>query len=445
MGRSSIRIGSGAGFAGDRIDPAAALAEHGKLDYLVFECLAERTIAMAVRAKQDDPEKGYDPLLQERLSAVLPAATANKVKIISNMGAANPVAAARAASAIARKMGIGPLNIAAIAGDDVLAEISGTSPLLEGGTVAEWPGELIAANVYLGADPIVQALAEGADIILTGRVADPSLFLAPMIHEFGWPADDWRRLGQGTVVGHLLECAGQVSGGYFADPGFKDVPGLANLGFPFADVDANGEAVISKLPDSGGLITAATCKEQLLYELHDPSCYLTPDVTADFRGVRLEQRGPDTVAVSGGTGTARPKQLKATLGYHEGYFGEGQISYAGPGCVPRANLALRIVEERLKRLAGEIIELRLDLIGVNAIASIARPLAEQTEVRARIAARTRTPQAAAWIGREVEALYTNGPAGGGGVTQSVRPVVAAASTSIARERVTPRIHWEIVS
>jgi len=271
MGRSSIRIGSGAGFAGDRIDPAAALAEHGKLDYLVFECLAERTIAMAVRAKQDDPEKGYDPLLQERLSAVLPAATANKVKIISNMGAANPVAAARAASAIARKMGIGPLNIAAIAGDDVLAEISGTSPLLEGGTVAEWPGELIAANVYLGADPIVQALAEGADIILTGRVADPSLFLAPMIHEFGWPADDWRRLGQGTVVGHLLECAGQVSGGYFADPGFKDVPGLANLGFPFADVDASGEAVISKLPDSGGLITAATCKEQLLYELHDPS------------------------------------------------------------------------------------------------------------------------------------------------------------------------------
>jgi hypothetical protein len=404
MGRNSIRIGSGAGFAGDRIDPAVALAQHGRLDYLVFECLAERTIALAVRAKRDDPEKGYDPLLQERLSAVLPGVIANKVKIISNMGAANPVAAARAAATVARKMGIGPLNIAALTGDDVLAHVSGDSPLLEGGTVAEWAGELIAANAYLGADAVVQALAQGADLILTGRVADPSLFLAPMIHEFGWPADDWQRLGQGTVVGHLLECAGQVSGGYFADPGFKDVPGLANLGFPFADVDADGGAVISKLPGSGGLITAATCKEQLLYELHDPSRYLTPDVTADFRGVRLEQRGPDTVAISGGTGTARPEQLKVTLGYHEGYFGEGQISYAGPGCVPRANLALGIIEERLKRLAGEIIELRRDLIGVNAIAPASTPPAEQKEVRVRIAARTRTPQAAAWIGREVEAL-----------------------------------------
>jgi hypothetical protein len=298
MGRSSIRIGSGAGFAGDRIDPAVALAEHGKLDYLVFECLAERTIALAVRAKRDDPEKGYDPLLEERLSAVLPGAAANKVKIISNMGAANPVAAARAVAVIARKLGFGPLKIAALTGDDVLAHVSDDSPLLEGGTVAEWPGELIAANAYLGADPIVQALVQGADIVLTGRVADPSLFLAPMIHEFGWPTDDWQLLGQGTVVGHLLECAGQVSGGYFADPGLKDVPGLADLGFPFADVNANGEAVISKLPGSGGLITTATCKEQLLYELHDPSRYLTPDVTADFQSVRLEQHGP-TVAVSG--------------------------------------------------------------------------------------------------------------------------------------------------
>jgi hypothetical protein len=444
MGRNSIRIGSGAGFAGDRIDPAVALAEHGTLDYLVFECLAERTIALAVGAKRDDPEKGYDPLLQERLSAVLPGAVANKVKIISNMGAANPVAAARAAAAIARKLGIGPLKIAALTGDDVLALVSDNSPLLEGGTVAEWPGELIAANAYMGADPVVRALAEGADIILTGRVADPSLFLAPMIYEFGWPADGWQLLGQGTVVGHLLECAGQVSGGYFADPGLKDVPDLADLGFPFADVDANGEAVISKLPGSGGLITTATCKEQLLYELHDPSRYLTPDVTADFRGVRLEQRG-STVAVSGGSGTARPEKLKVTLGYHEGYFGEGQISYAGPGCVSRANLALGIVEERLKRLGGEIIELRLDLIGVTAIAPAARPPAEQKEVRVRVAGRARTPQAAAWIGREVEALYTNGPAAGGGATQSVKPVIAAASTLINRDCVIPSIHWEMVS
>ena len=444
MKRSSIRIGSGAGFAGDRIDPAVALARHGKLDYLVFECLAERTIALAVQARQDDPEKGYDPLLQERLSTVLPDAAANKVHIISNMGAANPIAAARATAVIARKLGLGPLKIAAITGDDVLAHVSAASPLLEGGTVAEWPGELIAANAYLGADTIVEALAEGADIILTGRVADPSLFLAPMIHEFGWATDDWQRLGQGTVVGHLLECAGQVSGGYFADPGFKDVAGLADLGFPFADIGTDGDAVISKLPGSGGCITAATCKEQLIYELHDPSAYPTPDVTADFRDVRLKERGPDSVAVSGGTGTARPEKLKVTLGYHEGYLGEGQISYAGPGCVARAGLALKIIEERLRRLNHDVIELRLDLIGVNSVAPQAVAPADQREVRARVAARMRTPQAAARVGREVEALYTNGPAGGGGVTQSVKPVIAVASTLLPRAATNPQIHWENV-
>jgi hypothetical protein len=444
MGRDSIRIGSGAGFSGDRIDPAVALVERGKLDYLVFECLAERTIALAVRTRRDNPEGGFDPLLEERLSAVLPAAVANEVKIISNMGAANPVAAARAAAAIARRMALGPLRIAAITGDDVLEKITGDSPLLEGGTAAQWPGEMIAANAYLGAEPVVQALAEGADIVITGRVADPSLFLAPMVHAFGWSWHDWPRLGQGTVVGHLLECAGQVSGGYFADPGIKDVADLAQLGFPFADVARNGEAVISKLPDSGGCITRATCTEQLLYELHDPACYLTPDVTADFRSVRVEECGRDTVAVAGGSGTERPEKLKVTLGYHEGYAGEGQITYAGPGCVARGKLALDIVEERLKRLGSDIIELRLELIGVNSVEPAGEAPPGQREVRTRIAARTRTPQAAAWVGREVEALYTNGPAGGGGVAHLVKPVIAVASTLLPRDTVAPRLHWEIV-
>lgn len=444
MRRDSIRIGSGAGFSGDRIDPAVALAERGSLDYLVFECLAERTIALAVRARRDDPDAGFDPLLEERLSAVLPAVAAKGVKIISNMGAANPVAAARATAAIARRMGVGSFKVAAITGDDVLSKVSGDSPLLEGGSAAEWPGEMIAANAYLGAEPLVQALEGGANIIITGRVADPSLFLAPMVHAFGWSWNDWPRLGQGTVIGHLLECAGQVSGGYFADPGFKDVAGLAHLGFPFADVAANGEAVISKLPDSGGCITSATCTEQLLYELHDPACYLTPDVTADFRNVQFDERGRDMVAVVGGSGSARPEKLKVTLGYHEGYAGEGQVTYAGPGCVERAKLALAIVEERLKRLGADIIELRLDLIGVNSVAPAAEPARGQREVRARIAARTRTAQTAAWVGREVEALYTNGPAGGGGVAHLVKPVIAVASSFLSRGAVSPRLHWETV-
>jgi hypothetical protein len=243
----------------------------------------------------------------------------------------------------------------------------------------------------------------------------------------------------------LLECAGQISGGYFADPGAKDVAGLADLGFPFADVAADGQAVISKLSGSGGCITPATCKEQLLYELHDPARYLTPDVTADFRGVRFEERASDVVAVSGGSGTARPEKLKVTLGFHEGYVGEGQISYAGPACVARGQLALGIVEERLKRLGNDVIEIRLDLIGVNSVAPSAIAPADQCEVRARIAARARTPQAAAQVGREVEALYTNGPAGGGGVTFSVKPIIAVASTLSPRDAITSLLHWEIVT
>jgi len=181
-----------------------------------------------------------------------------------------------------------------------------------------------------------------------------------------------------------------------------------------------------------------------LYELHDPACYLTPDVTADFREVRLEERGPDRVAVTGGGGTARPEQLKVTLGYHEGFLGEGQISYAGAGCVARGKLALAIVEQRLKRLGPEIIDLRLDLIGVNSVAPGAAAPADQREVRARVAARTRTPQGAAWVGREVEALYTNGTAGGGGVSQFVKPLIATASSYVTRDRVMPQIHWENV-
>ena len=208
---------------------------------------------------------------------------------------------------------------------------------------------------------------------------------------------------------------------------------------------ADGRAIISKLSGSGGCITRATCTEQLLYELHDPARYLTPDVTADFRGVRLEERGRDTVAVSGGTGMTRPDQLKVTLGFHEGYMGEGQISYGGPGCVARAELALAIVEQRLKRQALDLLDLRLDLIGVNSIAPSASAPAGQNEVRARVAARARTPQAAARIGREVEALYTNGPAGGGGVSHLIKPVIGVASTSLPRDRVNPLISWEMVS
>lgn len=440
-----IRIGAGAGYSGDRIEPAIELAEHGRLDYLVFECLAERTIALAQQARRRDPRLGYDPLLAARMRAVLPACRRAGTTIVTNMGAANPVAAAGLVCAIARELGLKGLRVAAVTGDDVTAAVSdGACRILEEGRpVAELGASLISANAYLGAEPIVQALAAGADVVIIGRAADPSLFVGPMVHEFGLSFTDWERLGQATLIGHVLECAGQVTGGYFADPGFKTVPGLARLGFPLAEVGEDGSAVVTKVEGSGGCITPATCKEQILYEIHDPTRYFTPDVVADFSQARVEQAGPDRVRISGGGGSARPETLKVSLGVAEGFVGEGQISYAGSGARDRAELAAAIVRERLELTQVAAEELRFDLIGVDALhgpglaAGSAR--AEPYEVRLRVAARTSSAEEALRIGNEVETLYTNGPAGGGGVTKQVREVLGVLSTLLPRERVQPRV------
>src|SRR5262245_39208495 len=401
----TIRIGAGAGYSGDRIEPAVELAERGHLDYLVFECLAERTIALAQQARQTDPDAGFDVLLAERFNAVLRPCIANKVVIITNMGAANPIGAARAAAGIARGMGIAGLKIAAVSGDDVTQAVRGRDlPLIEAqGRVADIADRIVSANAYLGAEPIVEALAGGADVVITGRVSDPALFLAPLVHEFRWPWEDWDRLGKGTVVGHLLECAGQITGGYFADPGYKDVPNLARLGFPLAEVGEDGAAVIGKLPGTGGTVSVKTCKEQLLYELHDPARYYQPDVVADFSKVRFDQVGPDRVAVSGGTGRARPDTLKVTIGYCDGYVGEGQFSYAGAGALARARLALEIVEERLKLTGVATRELRLEIIGVDSVhrGALVGSGPEPQEARLRVSgaprpSQTRSASATRW-------------------------------------------------
>jgi len=441
----TIRIGCGAGFSGDRIEPAVELAEKGGLQYLVFECLAERTIALAQQARLHNPATGYDPFLVQRLEAVLPACRKNGIRIITNMGAANPHAAAGKALEVARRLALSGLKIAAISGDDVTHLATQT----------EWPGlannrdvralgdRLVSAHAYLGARPIVDALANGADIVLTGRVADPALFLAPLIHEFGWAFDDWPRLGQGTLVGHLLECAGQITGGYFSDPDKQPVANLARLGFPIAEVSEQGEVVITKVAGSGGAVTARTCKEQLLYEIHDPAAYNTPDVVADFSAVTIKEVGPDRVVVSGATGRPRSNTLKVSIGYRDGFVGEGQISYAGPGAVARARLALEIVRERFKLFRFEPPELRGDLIGVDSVCltrSGSSP-SDISEVRLRVVGRTASLEDAQRIGHEVESLYTNGPAGGGGVTKSAREVLAIHSTLIPRAAVRPKIDF----
>jgi Acyclic terpene utilisation family protein AtuA len=442
----TIRLGAGAGYSGDRIEPAVDLAERGALDYLVFECLAERTIALAQQARRSDPDAGYDPLLAERFHAVLRPCAANKTKIITNMGAANPASAARAAARIAREMGLPGLKIAAITGDDVLDALRHRDlPLIETeGRVADIADRIVSANAYLGAQPIVQALAGRADIVITGRVSDPALFLAPLSHEFGWAPDDWDRLGKGTVVGHLLECAGQITGGYFADPGYKDVPNLAQLGFPLAEVRADGSAVIGKLPGTGGRVSLKTCKEQLLYEVHDPARYYQPDVVADFSGVRFEDAGSDQVAVAGGTGRERTDTLKVTIGYLDGYVGEGQFSYGGAGALARARLALQIVEERLRLTGVATSELRLEIIGIDSVhrGPLLRPDAELAEARIRVAGRTKTMHDAIRIGNEVETLWLNGPAGGGGAWKSARQVIAAVSTLLPRSEIRTSVTYE---
>jgi hypothetical protein len=441
-----VRLGAGAGYSGDRIEPAVELAEHGALDYLIFECLAERTIALAQQARRNDPERGYDPLLEARMRAVLPVAMRNNVRIISNMGAANPLAAARATALAARAMGLGGLKIAAVTGDDVLDVVRRGDYRFEesGEAVAAFADRIVSANAYLGAAPIVEALRAGAHVVLTGRVADPSLFAAPLIREFGWAFDDWERLGQATLAGHLLECAGQVTGGYFADPGFKDVHDLARLGFPIGEVSADGSIVITKVAGSGGEVTEATCKEQLIYEIHDPKRYLQPDVVADFTQVRIAAQGQDRVGVIGGRGTPRTPTLKVSVAYVDGFIGEGQMSYGGPGAVARARLALEIVRERLAMTGVEMRELRCDLIGVDALygTTLAGSRGEPAEVRVRVAGRTRTHEQAVRIGNELETLYTNGPAGGGGASRSVREVIAVQSVLLPRDYVQPS--FEIV-
>ncbi|TQK11219.1 acyclic terpene utilization AtuA family protein [Herbaspirillum sp. SJZ107] len=440
-----IRIGAGAGYSGDRIEPALELAEKGNIDYLIFECLAERTIALAQQAKMHDPALGYDPLLEQRMLAVLRTCSEKGIKIVTNMGAANPLAAAAKIKQVARALGLAKLKIAAVTGDDVLDQLRRDDYRDDtGAPVAELSERLLSANAYLGVQPLVEALAQGADVVVTGRVADPALVLAPLIHEFGWAADDWERLGQGTLAGHLLECAGQVSGGYFADPGYKDVHNLARLGFPIGVVSEDGSLEITKVEGSGGAVTTATCTEQLLYEIHDPAAYLTPDVVADFSGVSMIQVGADRVSVQGATGHPNSGLLKVSIGYVDSYVGEGQISYAGPGAVARARLAQDIVAERFRITGLPLEEVRFDLIGLNAIHGdlLAAAHPEPYEVRLRVAGRTATMQQALRIGNEVETLYTCGPSGGGGATKSARQVVAVRSTLMPAANVRVDIHFE---
>lgn len=435
-------IGNGAGFSGDRLDAALpvvrTLIARGEPAAMTFETLAERTLALGVLARQARDDAGFEPMLIPLLRPVLGLCLDHRIPIIGNFGAANPRGAAAAIAALAAELGLAAPRIAVVEGDDVRGVIDDPDIV--------WPegrptAPVIAANAYLGAGAIAEALAMGAEVVVTGRVADPALALGPLLHAFGWRDDD--RLAAGTLAGHLLECGAQVTGGYFADPGVKDVPGMDRIGFPIAEVAEDGTIVVTKADGTGGLVDRRTVTEQLLYEIHDPAAYLTPDVTLDVTGVTVEEIGRDRVRVAGARGHAAPETLKATVSVEGGFLGEGEISYAGPNALARARLAADTLRARLAGGASTI-RARIDLLGLQAVfdsddAARGGLGAPDGEFRVRLAAASADRSEAEAAAREVLHLYCCGPAGGGGVRVAVTPRVSTLSALVPRRLIAPRV------
>lgn len=440
MDTDTLLIGCAAGFSGDRADAAAPIVEtliaRGQRAFLVFETLAERTLALAQLRRRSDPGGGYEPQLDAMLRPVLAKCLANGIGIVGNFGQADPQGAAHRIRTLAHELGLAAPRIAVVWGDD----LSGPefAPLLRTQLGAAYDRIAVtSANAYIGSQAIAAALRDGAQVVVAGRIADPALAVGPALAHFGWAADDWDRLARATMAGHLLECGAQVSGGYFADPGYKDVPDLANVGFPIAEIDADGHCVIGKADRTGGLVTEQTVKEQLLYEIHDPAAYLTPDVVADLSDAQVRQIGPDQVALTGVRGHVRPESLKVSLFHEGGWLSEAEISYAGAGAEARARLAAQIVRQRLPGLA-----LRFDLIGVMSVLADdagclldALPPGHAQDVRLRVAAAVADRVQAERVHHEVTALYTCGPAGGGGVRTSLRSRLNTLSCLVPREAV----------
>lgn len=450
MTSPTVFIGCGAGFAGDRTDAAGpvvdTLAQCDGPRFIMFETLGERTLALAQIERRADPSRGYNPALERFVAPILKKCLDNKIRIIGNFGAANPRAAAERIAALARGQDLAPPLIAIVEGDDLSGLLSPAELAAretDGKLLAGNP-DIISANLYLGAHPIADALDRGADIVVTGRVADSALALGPLIHVFRWPRDDWDRLAAGTLAGHLLECGAQITGGYFADPGFKDVPDVAEVGFPVAEIDADGVAIIGKAKATGGLVDRFTVIEQLLYEIHDPAAYLAPDVVLDLTGVEVTEIGKDRVKVSGARGKPAPATLKATVCIDGGVLAESEISYAGPNAAARARLAAETVAARLRRRAPQL-AFRTDAIGVRSVhGSSAQPPAapwpeDATDVRLRFAAQAANAAGVEMLLDEVEGLYCAGPAGGSGVRRRVTPRLASASCLIERKYARERI------
>ncbi len=445
-GQRIVRVGMGSGWWGDRMETAVDLVRGGRLAYICFDTMSEVTMSAHQVWRQRDPSRPpYDPYLVKRLGLVLPEAIPAGTRIVTNQGWLDPIAAAERVAHLASQLGFPGTRIAAVGPVDLLPRAAELDLRLDDGrSVVELGDQVVSAEAYLGAWPVAEALDAGADVVVTPRVADSALVLGPLLHEFRWEPRDWDRLAAGSTAGHLIECGAQVTGGYFADPGYKDIPDPARLSLPIAEVSEDGSAWISKLDGTGGEVSPATCAEQLLYEVEDPALYALPDVAVDLRGATLGLAGRDLVRVAGARGRPRPDRLKVLVGLREGYLAEEMLCYAGPNALARAELAREILLERFRMTGLGLEELRIDFVGVNAVhREASRPVGLPYEVIVRVAARTRTQEEAHAIRQEVDPMAVNGPAGTGKWSpagQRVRPLIGLHTAYVDRSAVRPRVH-----
>lgn len=418
--RDLVRIAGGQGFYGDSPRSVASLLRED-VDYLCLEALAELTLAILQKDFQKDETRGYTRDLPLYLQAALPAVAAGGTKLITNAGGINPVAAGRAAVETARALGLTGLKVATVTGSDLTGRLDALhaegvpfSHLDTGAPFADRPDpDVRFAAAYLGARPIVDALAAGADVVITGRVADASLFLAPLVHEFGWTWADWDRLASGVLVGHLLECSGQSVGGNDSAPGWGEADPTLDLPYPIAECRADGSAVITKPAATAGRVTFDTVRQQLLYEVHDPARYASPDVVCDFTSTQVREVGPDRVEVSGTRGAPAPDDYKVLVAHPGGFAGETVVAFSWPDAVRKAEVTTAFFQARVASAGLAVDEWHVEHWGVDALAGpAAMPNPDPPEVALRVAWRCRDATTAALVAREMTPLVLSGPAAG---------------------------------
>ncbi len=452
MGKT-VRVGAAQGFYGDSLDSAWEMARQGAIDYLSFDALSELTLAILAKDRTKNPDLGYTKDLVPAMRILLPLAWQHGFKMLTNAGGINPEAAQRAVLEVAKELGLKGIKVAVVTGDDLRSRIP---ELMQQGALggdwetgrpfSEMAQELLFANVYLGARPLVKALAMGAHVVISGRTTDSAQFMAPLLYEFGWGKTDWNRLAQGVLMGHLLECSAQSTGGNFSGK-WWEAPDMDRIGYPVAWAEEDGTFVLTKIPGTGGMVTRDTIKEQMLYEIHDPAAYITPDVVANFTTARLEEIKPDQVLVTGATGHNSPDSLKMVAGYPAGYMGQAMVGYSWPDALKKAEAAAAIIQKQIKRRNLHYDEVHIAYLGWNSLGgpTAPRPSEDVNEVYLRVTVRAKTQEEAGKLGRLFPPLALDGPPGLGGGSGMLpsRQLLGMWSGLIPRQWIEPRVSVQV--